>query len=524
MNSLRLNTIVFVCGACVMILELVGSRIIAPYVGTSIYAWTSLIGVIMACLSLGYWWGGQLSDQQPDPKILSRTILVGAMSVLLLAFLSDPILVAIQNKVHDVRFASLLASLLLFGIPSVFLGTVLPYAVRLKMTSVASSGETVGTLYALSTMGSILGTFGAGFYLISYFKNSVTLLFVGILLGLMSFICHSIDLKALKLIFLVVTGIGFTQTQSAAELLTGKEFVDCNTPYNRVWIFDGYHQTTHRPIRIMQMNDEMDSAMFVGNNDLVFEYTKYFRLFRHFNPDAKKVLMIGGAAYSYPKAFLSEIPDGRIDVVEIDPGVTRLAEKYFNLVDDARLGIFHEDGRLFLNRATEKYDAILVDAFKSHSLPYQLATREAIAKEYDLLNDEGVVLVNLISAVEGENGELLRAVYWTYKGSFPQVNIYAVNFPEDGKQVQNLILVATKSKKPQKSYSTNPEWSGYLNHLWVPDIIQDVPVLTDEYAPADRYTMKVISALRGKGMNLGTMKIKQSLKDKSAQKYSKQLK
>ncbi len=524
MNSVKLNTIVFVCGACVMILELVGSRIIAPYVGTSIYAWTSLIGVIMACLSLGYWWGGQLSDERPDPKILSRTILVGAISVLLLAFLSDPILVAIQNKVHDVRFASLLAALILFGIPSVFLGTVLPYAVRLKMTSVASSGETVGTLYALSTMGSIVGTFGAGFYLISYLKNSVTLLFVGVLLGLMSFICHSRDLKALKLIFLVVTGIGFTQTQSAAALLIGDDFVDSNTPYNRVWIFDGIHQNTHQPIRIMQMNDEMDSAMYIGNNDLVFEYTKYFRLFQHFNPAAKKTLMIGGAAYSYPKAFLHEVPEGTMDVVEIDPGVTQLAKKYFDLKDDARLRIFHEDGRLFLNRTSEKYDAILVDAFKSHSLPFQLATREAVSKEYDMLNDDGVVLVNLISAIEGEAGELLRAVYWTYKASFPHVSIYAVNFAEDGHQVQNVLLVATKSQKPQKPYSTNPEWSAYLNRLWVPDVAQDVPVFTDEYAPADRYAMKVIAALRNKGVNLGYMKIKQLSKDKKAQNKLKLLK
>ncbi len=471
---------------------------------------------------MGYWWGGQLSDKQPNSKILSRLILVSAASILILAFVSDPILVFIQNMVPDVRLASLVASAILFGVPGVFLGTVTPYAVRLKMTSVASSGQTAGTLYALSTLGSIVGTFSAGFYLISYFKNSTTLLIIGVLLGLMSLICHARDLKALKVIVLILTCIGFTQTKSAAALLIGSDFVDTNTPYNRVWIFDAHHQETRQPIRIMQMNDEMDSAMFVGNTDLVFEYTKYFRLFQHFNPQAKKVMMIGGAAYSYPKAFLNEVPEGFMDVVEIDPGVTTLAYKYFDLKDDPRLRIFHEDGRLFLNRVTEKYDAILVDAFKSHSLPFQLATREAISKEYDLLNEDGVVLANLITAIEGDAGELLRAVYWTYKEFFPHVNIYAVNSPEDGKQVQNIILVATKSKTPQKPYSTNPEWSSYLNHLWVLDIPKDVPVLMDEYAPADRYAMKVIDALRNKGTNLGYMKIREGLKEKSVKKSLKQ--
>ncbi len=517
-NHTLLNIVVFVCGACVMILELVGSRIIAPYVGTSIYAWTSLIGVIMACLSVGYWWGGQLSDVRPDAKILSRTILVSAVFVFLLAFLSDPILMAIQTWLHDVRWASLFAAFILFGAPCVFLGTILPYSVRLKMTTVASSGETVGTLYALSTVGSIVGTFGAGFFLISYFKNSETLLFVGVLLGLMSLLTHLGDLKVLKIIFLVMTAIGFTQTQSAAALLVGKEFVDVNTAYNRVWIFDATHQETHQPIRIMQMNDEMDSAMFIGNKDLVFEYTKYFRLFQHFNPEAKKLLMIGGAAYSYPKAFLNEVPDGRMDVVEIDPGVTDLAHKHFDLAADDRLRIFHEDGRMFLNRSQEKYDAVLIDAFKSHSLPFQLATKEATLKIYDSLNEQGVVLVNLISAIEGDAGQLARAVYWTYKEIFPQVQLYAVNFPDDGKQVQNVILFASRSKKLPKPYSTNTEWNRYLTHLWIPDVHKDVPSLVDAYAPADRYAMKIIAALRNKGINLGYLKIKQLGMTRKAQK------
>jgi spermidine synthase len=206
--------------------------------------------------------------------------------------------------------------------------------------------------------------------------------------------------------------------------------------------------------------------------------------------------MIGGAGYSYPKDYLKKFPDARLDVIEIDPMLTELAKRYFNLKDDKRLVIYHEDGRTFLNRTKKKYDVIFGDAFTSYyALPYQLTTRETVQKMYEMLNDDGVILINIISSIEGEKGKFLRAEYATFKTVFPQVYLFPVNEFNDGSKVQNIMLIALKSKQKPAFRNNDPELNKYLQHLWKTEIKKDVPILTDDYAPVDAYTMKIIKEL-----------------------------
>ncbi|PIP27787.1 MAG: hypothetical protein COX30_00015 [Candidatus Moranbacteria bacterium CG23_combo_of_CG06-09_8_20_14_all_39_10] len=202
--------------------------------------------------------------------------------------------------------------------------------------------------------------------------------------------------------------------------------------------------------------------------------------------------MLGGAGYSYPKNFLLKYPEAKMDIVEIDPMVTELAKKYFKLTDDSRLTIYHEDGRVYLNKTQERYDVIFGDAFSSrYSLPYQLTTREAVQKKYDILNNGGVVILNIISAIEGEKGKFLRAEYATYKNIFPEVYLFPVTDKKDASRVQNLILVAIKSKKDPSVISVDQELNEFLQHLWRKKISTDVPILTDDYVPVDYYMSKV---------------------------------
>jgi len=182
-----------------------------------------------------------------------------------------------------------------------------------------------------------------------------------------------------------------------------------------------------------------------------------------------------------------------LDVVEIDPAVTDLAKQYFNLKADPRLAIFHEDGRVFLNMNERKYDAILGDAFTSQlSLPYQLTTREAVQKKYDALNEGGVVIVNIISSIEGEKGQFLRAEYQTFKSVFPQVHLFPVASPDNGSVLQNIILVALKSTKEPLFENDDPELNDYLGHRWTQRIDDDMPILTDDFAPVDHYIRNLI--------------------------------
>lgn len=270
-------------------------------------------------------------------------------------------------------------------------------------------------------------------------------------------------------------------------------FIDIDTAYNRIWIHDDIDKITNFPTKVMGINNENHSVMFLDSNALVNQYTKYYDLANHFNPGFKKTLLFGGAGYSYPKYFLDKYPEANIDVVEIDPEVTEIAKKYFNLKENPRLNIYHEDGRVYLNKTQEKYDVIFGDAFSSrYSIPYQLTTKEAVQKKYNILNENGVVILNIISAIEGEKGDFLKAEYLTYKNIFPQVYLFTVKEKNDGRQRQNLILVALKSDKKANTNSQDPELNSYLQNLWAKEINTNLPVLTDDYAPVDYYIRKII--------------------------------
>jgi spermidine synthase len=228
------------------------------------------------------------------------------------------------------------------------------------------------------------------------------------------------------------------------------------------------------------------------DNDLVFEYSKYYRLAEYFNPGFKNSLLIGGGAYSFPKDYLKRYKDSYLDVVEIDPQLTKLAEEYFGLKTNQHLNIHHQDGRIFLNRTTNKYDIIYLDVFKSFEVPYHLTTKETVGELYQVLNDNGVVLLNLISSIEGNKGKFLRAEYATYKSIFPQVYLLPVRDVNQSEESQNIILVALKSKKIPDWTSNNQEFNQYLKHLWRKDIPTDLPILSDDFSPVDQYMMELI--------------------------------
>jgi len=493
-EKFRLEIIVFVVGAAVMILELTGSRVLAPYLGTSIFVWTSLIGVILASLSLGYFLGGRLADRQASYENFSKIIFLAAVSTGAIAFLKSHVLLLVQVGISDIRIGSIVATIILFSPATIFLGMVSPYAVKLKIKSIKKTGATVGSLYAVSTVGSILGTFLAGFLLISYLGHTRILLFVSLCLILTSALAFFKNLEKVKLTFFLVVLISIYGSYLVDTENREQGFIDVDTKYNRVLIFDSVDPKSNRPIKAMIFDPKAtQSAMFLDSDELVFEYSKFYRLAEHFKENIGRSLVIGGAAYSYPKEYLKKYPAAYIDVVEIDPALTDLARKYFRLRDNPKLNIYHEDGRVFIDTTKNRYDAIFMDAFNSSFyVPYQLTTREAVNGVHRLLADDGIVIVNLISAVEGEKGKFLRAEYLTYKEVFGNVYLFPVEDSGDGNKVQNIILIASKSTDAPFFESNEPEISRYLKHLWTGEVAKDVPALTDDYAPVDQYLKELI--------------------------------
>lgn len=488
MKKYILECIVFVSGAIVMIYELVGSRLISPYVGTSLYVWSSLIGVILGSLSLGYYLGGKLADKKAEWRVFSGVLFFAAVFIGLTIFIKHVVLEAVALFNIRSEYTALLASLFLFAPASILLGMVSPFSVKLRMSSLDSSASTVGNLYAISTIGSIAGTFAAGFVIIPFFGTTKILFFMAIALLVLSLIASAkIFLRTKIILICLFSGLMFFG--NIHYIFTKSGMIDIDTPYNKVWI--DYESKANKPMVVLYTDPfAAQSAMYLYDNELVFKYTKYFRLAKHFNPGINAALMIGGCGYSYPKDFLKKFPDSTMDVVEIDPGMTQIARKYFGLYDNARLRIFHEDARTFLNRTVNKYDVIYSDAFNSfNSVPYQLATSEAVEKMYRALNGDGLVIHNIISGINGKKGEFLRAEIATYKRYFPYVYIFRVN-NEDSRESQNIILIALKNTKKPSLESADRELNEYLRSVWREEIVLDMPVITDDHAPVEYYKFR----------------------------------
>lgn len=487
----RLEWVVFISGAIVMMYELAGSRMISPYVGTSLYVWTSLIGVVLGSLSIGYHVGGRNADKRTGWEPLAAILFWSAVLLALTVLTKNSLLDCVDWCDFRPQVTALIDALLLFAPANVLLGMVLPHAVKIRTIHVENSASVAGNLFAVSTLGSIAGTFVAGYFIIPFLKTTAFVLVMAITLFLLSLMARGTNrfggkfaLMAALLILTVFSDRGIAGKRNVIELDTG---------YTKVRIRYGFEPTSKKKAVYLCMDPfSAQSAMFLNDDGLVFDYTKYFRLAKHFNPNIHRALMIGGCGYSYPKDFLRTYAVASMDVVEIDPGMTRIARTYFRLKDDERLTIIHEDARIYLNRTKKTYDVIYGDAFNSFlSVPYQLTTREAVGKMYNALNDGGLVIQNLVSAIDGPKGEFLRAQIVTYKEYFPQVYVFKVDSESSGES-QNIILVALKDIRVPEFKSRDQELNNYLKTLWTQGIALDMTVLTDEYAPVEFYRMRSI--------------------------------
>ncbi len=486
-----LDVTVFVCGGVVMTYEIIGSRVLSPFIGASTYVWTSLIGVILGSLSLGYWLGGRLADRKPDLRILASVIFFAGGLISLTVLIKEIALSFIASAPVGIELRSLFASLILFAPASICLGIVTPYAVKLRMLSLEDAGKTVGRLYALSTVGSILGTFAAGFVLIPFIGSIRTLYGLSAVLLVLSVVLVPFSISRAKIGVIVVFLFSIVSNEASIILLRqANDLHDIDTEYSRVQVFRTTDPKTGKPIEALATDPYFtQSAMFFDSDDHVFEYSRYYHLTRQFKPDLRDVLVIGGAGYSVPKDFLRRYEQVTIDVVEIDPQMTQIAEQYFKLKEDPRLRITHEDGRTFL-RSSEpaKYDAILMDAFGSlFSVPYQLTTVEAVREMRRNLRDDGVVIFNLGSSIEGPASRFLHSELATYRTVFPNVYLFKVNADYPDERLQNLMIVATASPEPAMSEITDAEIASLLSHHYPAEPRSDAVIITDDLAPVEYY-------------------------------------
>ncbi len=496
----RLQLTSFFSGAATMIIELAGSRMVAPFFGTSLIVWTALIGIIMTSLCLGNWFGGSIADKRPEGKLLGRILLFAAIIVAVTAFLSNYILTSLQGLSLNLYMASVFAALLIFAPASILLGMVSPFVARLAMQNVDSSGAIVGRLSALNSAGSILGTFMGGFVLISLFPSGVIMMLVASLLALLSVLVYTGAWRRIISIIILIVLAGGTYIADEYGLPFSPVGVQIDTAYNHLSVVESVDTRNGRRVRVLVTNpDSAQSLMYTDHpSELVSEYTKFYDLAFHYKPDTKKILMLGGGGYCVPRYVLENYKDVSIDVVELDPGVTQTAREYFDLKDDPNMRIFHEDARTFLNRAKrdglDQYDAIFMDTFSSWIvIPFQLTTVETAERLRALLKPDGTLIVNIIASIYGPKSGVFHGIYKAFSNSFNTMMIFPCNAPEAkyAYALQNIILVAMGDTAAQISPTPDAKYTGLLANQWLEPFAPDpnVPAFTDAFAPVERYAL-----------------------------------
>lgn len=495
---------VFITGACVLIIEVVAVRALSPHYGNTIFAVSSVISVILAALSIGYYIGGKFADKHPSLRWFFGIILISGLVVLAVHLLSIIILPVLSASL-SLASGPLISSLLFFLAPALLLGMLSPYAIKLQSVQVPEQGvgSVSGKMFFWSTLGSIFGSLLAGFVLIPSFGINYIFIATGIALFLLGFIPLAVigfDRKWLiKSVFFILVLAGVTI--STAHQAKGDALYSKDGVYEKIMIYDSAQK--NRPVRVFQQDRSASGAMFLDSDDptdLVYEYTKYYSLYKVFKPDIQNALVIGGGAYSIPKALLAELPDATIDVSEIEPSLFDLAKKYFKAEERPNLNNYIEDGRRFLRDSDKKYDLIFSDVYYSlFSIPSHFTTKEFFTIAKDKLSSEGIFVANLIGDLSRQQPSLFFAEVKTFQSVFPNSYFFAVDTPEKTGS-QNIIFVGYNSDKkvdlndPSFLQDKNPVISSLRNK--VIDLerydLSPYPVLTDNYSPVEYLTAKIL--------------------------------
>lgn len=483
----------FISGGVLLALEIVASRVVAPYFGNSVYVWGSLIGVFLAALSLGYYLGGRAATRWPAWGPFLALIFIAGACIFPIPHVAGDILGWIAVRDYGPRGDPLIGSMLLFFLPSVLLGTVSPYAVRLRVRSVEGVGNVAGMLYALSTLGSIAGTLLAAFVLISAVGVSKIIQILG---------ATEMALAILGLLWCrrAAAGAGAAAAMAAVLMLTGAVPPDGpSVVYARDTIYHRITVSDEGTIRYLKLDRYWQSA-----RDLevplrtVFSYTDYLHLPLVFHPELRRVLFVGMGGGTAPSRFYHDYPGIQIRIVEIDPGVVETARRLFALPEGSGLRVSVQDGRLWLRRTPERYDVITLDAYLIDTIPFHLATREFYKEAAARLTPGGIVSSNVIGAIRGPQSRLFRAIYKTYRSVFPEVYVFPVG-GGPSEFLQNIILVGTQGPHLSREEilaragrlvdQRRVQLEAYVKEAGDlydgPIETSDVPLLTDDYAPTD---------------------------------------
>jgi spermidine synthase len=475
-------------GAAIMIIEILGAKMLTPYVGMSHFVWIAQIAVTLVALACGYYAGGRIADRSPRLPILYWAILGAAVYLAFTVLACRP--VAYWCLDFNLAVGSLLASSILFFVPLALLAMTGPFLVRMITSSVAGVGSNVGRLTSISTLGSFAGTLLIGYFMVPLLPNSWTMYGTAVTLAAVCLLYFAL-FHSKGLVPAVVLAICVAAPGLALQQVLSPEYT---------WVVQTFRGNSH--FGMLQVLDRREGAMRYYVNDNLIQNT--------YDPQAKQsastfTYMLSGLARAYTSNITDVLCIGmgvgivpmnfarqgaRVDVVEINPAVIPVAVKYFDF-DPARVNITLDDARHFLNRCQKQYDAVILDAFLGDSSPSHLMTKEAFASIRKVLRPGGTLSINCFAEIEPGKDFFAASLNKTLKSVFPGVRLH---YCSDGA----LFIAATD--RPEPSFVHPPDFSAIHPRALhdveraMSGLVQTAPesgrVLTDDYNPVEFFDAK----------------------------------
>ena len=484
--------IVFMASCCGLIIEIIAGRILAPSIGVSLYTWTSIIGIVLAGISLGNFLGGLVADRWGSQTLLGLILLAGGLSSLSVL----PLVSLVDGAFEALPIISRIVLLTgtLFFLPSCILGMVTPLVIKLRLRHLSQAGNVVGKVYAVSTAGSILGTFITGFVLIQLIGTRPILLLVSLVLVFMALAFGRLwKAKALGvgmlagfvgLFIFVLTGHGIDSPclkesnyfciRVREETINGDTVVKVLTLDKLVHSHVSLTDPKVLVYRYEQILSEV--AATVGQREPKF-----------------RALFIGGGGYTLPRYLEVTYPKSTLEVIEIDPEVTKVAYEHLGLWPDSRIVHYNRDARIVIpDLELGKYDMVFGDAFNDLSVPYHLTTREFDGQVKGLLKDGGIYAVNVLDRMH--SGKFLRAFVHTMRQEFPYVYLVSNDGAWDNDLRDAYIVVGALTPLGSEELTQAGQAAGRnpaVSHIMPAHLLEAwlasrrSVLLTDDYAPVE---------------------------------------
>ena len=485
--------VVFAASAVTLIIEIVAARILAPHIGVSVYTWTSVIGVILAGISLGNWLGGVLADRSASRTNLGLILLAGAAATLLIL----PLAQLAPDWVRPVPLLPRIVLLtgLLFLAPALVLGMVSPMVIKLTLSDISVTGNVVGRIYAVSTAGAIVGVFLTGFVLIQALGSRETLLVLAVFSALLAIGAGRLwqipaKLVGAVLLFAVLGAFTWSQQPFASGCIAESNYY-CIKVWERELEDDD-------PVRVLALDRLVHS--YSRPEDPTYLHYSYQRAFATLaelvaekNPGFSS-LFVGGGGYELPRYFDAVYPQSSVEVIEIDPQVTATAQAYLGLDRAGPIATVNEDARMALpGRRADSIDLVVGDAFNDLSVPYHLTTLEFNREIQRVLAPGGIYAVNIVDAPGP--GLFLRSFVHTLQQTFDDVAVmpvtYGLDFPD---RMSTLVLASDEpiDRAGLNSFfrsvrlrSEGRVVSDQQLAAWMGE--RDPILLTDNFAPVDNF-------------------------------------